>query len=280
MARPSKTRSPSHTDAIAEAGIDDHALHQAGVAAAQLSQQLAAVDGQFADLPYSLDLYIAAIRQRAVESAQRLLEIGRMLLVMREHEPQEAWAAALERCGLTSRFAQRSMQAAVKLADRPAMQSLGVSKALELLSEPDDALDVLEAGGSLAGVRLDEIDKMTVRELRATLRAERAERDDAAAADAEIIARKDQRINALLRERRTGKSSSARAKADALIRQLDEASVEAATLIRTMRDTCSAIHATYADANETVDEEIAQRIDQCAALAADWARTLHEEFGE
>ncbi|KAB2899863.1 MAG: hypothetical protein F9K31_06515 [Dokdonella sp.] len=280
MARPSKTRSPADTDAIAQAAIDEHALAQAGEAAAQLSPQLASIDGQFAELPYNLDLYIATIRQRAVESAQRLLEIGRMLLVMREHEPQQAFAQALDRCGLSARFAQRAMQAAVKLADRPAMQSLGMSKALELLSEPDEALDALEAGGSIAGVRLDDIDRMTVRELRDTLRAERAERADAAAADAEIIAKKDARINTLLRERRTGKSGSARAKVDTLIRRLDEDAMEVATLVKAMRDTASAIYAAYNEAGEVVDEEVAGRIEQNGALAAEWARVLVDELGE
>ncbi len=96
----------------------------------------------------------------------------------------------------------------------------------------------------------------------------------------EVLADKADEINTLLRERRTGKSGSARAKVDTLIRRLDEDAMEVATLVKAMRDTASAIYAAYNEAGEVVDEEVAGRIEQNGALAAEWARVLVDELGE
>lgn len=281
MARPRTTRAPEHTDAIVAANVDHAALEAAGEAATALGVQIAIVEQQFrVDMPYHLDLYVNAIRQDAAESAQRLLRIGHMLIVIREREPRDVYTDALARAGLSPRFAVRAIQAAMKLSDRRAIQQLGVSKALELLSEDDDTLDALEEGGTVAGLTLDEIDRMSVRELRATLRTERAERSDEKAAEADIVRRKDERINALLRDKRRVERSGARVQAGELLEQLDRVSVEVATQIKTLRDTASAIRAVYADAGEAMDEEVADRLQQCGDLAAKWTGQLADELGE
>lgn len=281
MARPRKTRTPEQTDAIAAAQVDEQALTHAGAAASTLGTQLAMVDRDYAiDMPYELELCIASIRQCATESAQRLITIGVLLIQIREHEPREVYQAALERCSLTARFAGRAMQAAIKFGDRSALQHLGASKALELLAEDDDALDALSDGGTVAGLTLDDIDRMTVRELRATLRSERQERAEEKEAEAEIVARKDDRINKLLRERKRVERSSARDKAGELLTSLDVVSIEVATQIKTLRDTASAIRAVYEESGETIDEEVADRIEQCCELAQKWASDLADELGE
>lgn len=281
MARPRKTRTPVETDAVAASAIDHAALEAAGDAANTLGTQIAIVEQLYpVDIPYHLDLYVSVIRQDAAESAQRLLRIGRMLIVIRERETREMYAQAVTRAGLSPRFAARAIQAAAKLSDRQAIQQLGVSKALELLSEDDDTLDALEDGGTLAGLTLDEIDRMSVRELRATLRDERRERAEEKSAEAEIVARKDERINKLLRERKRVERSSARDKAGELLASLDVISVEVATQIKTLRDTTSAIRAVYDEAGETMDEEVADRIEQCGQLAQKWASDLADELCE
>ncbi len=281
MARPRTTRAPEDTDAIAAANIDHVALDAAGEAATALGAQIAIVEQQFpVDMPYHLDLYVTAIRQDAAESAQRLLRIGHMLIDIREREPRAVYAVAVERAGLSPRFALRAMQAAMKLADKHAIQQLGVSKALELLSEDDDTLDGLEDGGTVAGLTLDEIDRMSVRELRATLRTERAARNDEKAAEADIVRRKDERINALMRDKRRVERSAAREQAGELLEQLDRVSVEVATNVKTLRDTASAIRAVYEEAGEAMDEEVADRLQQCGDLAAKWTGQLADELGE
>jgi len=278
MARPRTQRSPEATDGIAAAGVDHAALESAGAAASELSRNVALVDRQFSiDIAYNLDVYIAAIHHRAAESASRMIEMGCLLIQIRERETREVFATALDRIGLPPRFAQRAMQAAFKLQDRRAIQALGVSKALELLSEDDDTLDDLEAGGTLAGLTLDKIERMSVRELKRTLRAERAEREDEKAADEEIIRNKDERINKLSRR---ATRSSQREQVAGLLNDLDQYTVECATNLKHLRDTARAIDSVYADAGLQADEEVTQRIENDLNLVAEWLRQIETDLGE
>lgn len=281
MARPRTQRAPDKTDRIADAQVDGDALAQAGADAAEFSTRIAVVEQSYGiDIPYQLDVYIAAIRQRAAESAARLIEMGCLLLQVRERETGPVFANALERAGIDPRFARRAMQAAVKLQDRQAIRALGVTKALELLSEDDDTLDALDKGGTVAGLTLDEIDAMSTRELKAALRKERKERGDEEAAHEQIVAKKDERIHKLVREAKRVARSEAREKASEVLAQLDAAAVEVATYLKQMRDAITAVHAIYAEEGHAqLDTEVGERIDQNVQLASQWAQQIAEEFG-
>lgn len=265
-----------------DATIDHQALEEAGSALSLRAQQITEVEQQFGiDMPYDLQLYIARIRQHASESALRLVEIGRMFIVIRERESRDVFRSALETSGISVRFAQRCMQTAVKLQDRPMLQQLGVSKALELLGEDDDTLDALEEGGTLAGRTLDELDTMTVRELKETLRTERQERSEEKEADEEIIRAKDERINKLTRDKRKrAAESDVRAKAEDLLRDADEAAVEATSQIAKLSSLFGDVTQLYADAGMQVDGDIAERLDANARWAADQLRDLADLLGE
>ncbi|MDR5613701.1 MAG: hypothetical protein RAM38_04910, partial [Arsenophonus sp.] len=54
---------------------------------------------------------------------------------------------------------------------RKSLAVLGKTKLFELMTEDDDDLAELAEGGTIAGLTLDEVDRMSVRELRAKLRA-------------------------------------------------------------------------------------------------------------
>jgi hypothetical protein len=278
MARPTKQRPPEQTDAAADANINDRALVEAGQAADIHAQQLALVSRKYAiDMPYEYERFIARGRELVVETGMRMMELGLILIHVREHEAHGQFLSALERIGVAPRFAQRAMQAAVKLSERPRIQDLGVSKALELVAEDDETLDMLEAGGTLAGLTLDAIDRMSVRELKATLRDERDEHADEKSADEEIIRKKDERINKLSRR---STRSAAREQVSELLADLDAYTVEAATFIKQMSDTIGAINTIYADANEQVDEEVQQRIETNLCSAVEWNKQLVSELGE
>lgn len=60
-------------------------------------------------------------------------------------------------------------------AKRPTLAVLEKSKLFELLTEDDEELAGLADGGTLAGLTIDEVDRMSVRELRAALRKQKAE---------------------------------------------------------------------------------------------------------
>lgn len=281
MARPKTARTAEQLDAPG-ARIDHAALDEAGSALATIGANVAAVEREFGiDMPYSLDLYIQTIRLKAAESAQRLIEIGRMLVIIREREPQGTFHDALEQIGLGVRFAQRAMQTATKLHNLPRLQSLGVSKALELLSEDDDTLEALETGGTLAGLTLDELDSMTVRELKATLRAERKERDEEKAADEEIIRAKDERINKLTRDKRKGSDEDKlRRSAENLLRDADEAVVEAQSQIARLVSIAGEIEQIYADAGMAVDGDVQARLQDNASWAQAKLAELSAVSGE
>lgn len=278
---PRKSTQKAAVDRVAAADVDNAALTSALAAHDERASALAVVEQQYSiEMPYNLDAVILRARQTAAESAARLIELGLLLIQIREHESPETFRDALDRIGVNTRFAQRTMQAAIKLQDRPRIQQLGVSKALELLAESDDTLDELEDGGTVAGLRVDEIGAMTTRELREVLRRERAERDAEKAATDEIVARKDKRINALQAEKRTLKKSGVREQVAPLLAEIDEAAVEVASILQQLRDGVSSIRAAYDEAGEAIDEDVAARIDQNLQFAANALQQLSEELGE
>lgn len=281
MARPRTNRSPEHTDGIGAANIDNQALEAAGDAATQHAQQISLIDAEYGiDLPYNVDLYVATIRRYAAESATRLVQIGCMLIQLHERETRDDYVDILARIGIGERFAHRARQAAVKLRDRKTILQLGVSKALELMTEDDADLDALEDGGALFGATLDDIDRMTVREVRETLRKERQERQEDKAATDELMREKDDRINRLQRSKRKLETSSVRVQVDDLLRDLDECAVvlaqQATQLLRGIQD----VRRAYDEAGETAEPEVEARITQNIELGAQWLRELAAADGE
>ncbi|WP_175716558.1 DUF3102 domain-containing protein [Burkholderia anthina] len=135
------------------------------------------------DLPYDRERVVQETRFYMDQAASAMLETGRRLLVIKEHEPHGDFVEIVEeRLGIPKRTAQRLMQSAVKYLLNPALQDkaprlaqLGKAKLFELVTEDDDDLAALADGGTLAGHTLDDIESMTSNELRAALREAREE---------------------------------------------------------------------------------------------------------
>nr|WP_252363625.1 hypothetical protein [Escherichia coli] len=70
---------------------------------------------------------------------------------------------------------------------------MGKTKLYELMVLDDEELDALADGGTVAGATLDDIDRMTSRELKAALREAR----ETNAAQQQVLAGKDEKINEL-----------------------------------------------------------------------------------
>lgn len=138
------------------------------------------------------------------QSAETMLEAGRRLIVMKEHEPHGEFINIIEQqLGMGSAIARRMMQAAAKfmnpkLANNQQVIALGKTKLYELIAEDDDELAELAEGGTVAGLTLDDIDCMSTRELRKALREAR----DTATAKEELLANKDKKINDLTAAKR------------------------------------------------------------------------------
>ncbi|MBN8714393.1 MAG: hypothetical protein J0H50_10550 [Xanthomonadales bacterium] len=281
MARPSKARTADELNAV-DKTINHGELIAAGDALKKIAANVSAVEETLGIvMPYHVESYVARIRLNMQETGQRLIEIGVMLAEIREREDPTTYRGVLDRLDLSERFARRAIQTAVKVQGLPKLQTLGSSKVLELLSEDDDTLDALEHGGTLAGLTLDEVDSMSVRELKATLRAERAERQDEKSTDEEIIRAKDERINKLTRDKRRGSDANKlRAAAEDILRDADEAVVEAASHIARLRKAFGDVEQLYADAGAAVEGDIAERLDGNARWAADQLRDLADLLGE
>lgn len=280
MARPSHARTAEQLNSI-DHTIDHQALAEAGTALTQRGAELAAFEQQYGMvMPYHLDAYVSRIKLNIAETGQRMVEVGLMLQEIRQRESAHVYADVLDQVGLTERFARRAIQAAVKTNGLSKLQQLGSGKLLELIAEDDETLAGLEDGGSVAGLTLDEIDRMTVRELRATLRAERKEHEDEKAADGEIIRAKDERIHKLTRDKRKVEASPTRSKVAAALAEMDEQANEAVAQLRLLVESARSITTAYEEAGEPVDTEVADRVRQNLDFAADWLHQVAGALGE
>lgn len=138
-------------------------------------------DGQ----PYERGRVISEAKFYMAQSAEAMLEAGKRLILIKEHEPHGEFIQIVEQqLGIHERAARRMMGAAIKFmspkleAKRTTLSVLGKAKLFELVSEDDDDLAALTEGGTVAGLTLDEVDRMSVRELRAALR-DAKEKDEA-----------------------------------------------------------------------------------------------------
>lgn len=150
------------------------------------------------DTPYSRDHYLSKARGHIMRSAEEVLELGRCLIVMKEHEPHGEWIFILEDLSIDRRFAARTMQAAIKFAGAATSKNLieaakTKSKLFELMVLDDDQLEQLNDGETVAGINLDEIDRMSQKELRKALREAK---EDLAAKDA-VAQESSKKINDL-----------------------------------------------------------------------------------
>lgn len=148
---------------------------------------------------YSLDGCIQKAKFFLAGAAEAMLNAGNQLIRVKEREPHGDFLHALERVGIAPRAAQKLMQAAVKYQS-PQMRRLSAhldskNKLIELLSEDDQELEELSSGGTLHGLTLDDIERMSIRELRKALHKERDERNKDGEAHERLLADKNKKID-------------------------------------------------------------------------------------
>lgn len=187
--------------------IDAEVLDQDSAAAADLGQSLIHIDAKYGDgLPFELGRYEAKILLHKQTIGQSALEMGRCLIVIKEHAPKGDFHASLTRMGIEPRSAQRFMQAAAKYTERlpeakaERLMQLGYSKLLELITVDDEDLEALADGGTVAGLTLDVIDTLTVSELRHELRKEKTARAEEAEVKERLLTDKNSKIDKLAEE--------------------------------------------------------------------------------
>lgn len=131
-----------------------------------------------------------------------MIETGRRLVLLKEHEERGKFLESLERIDINPRTAQAMMKAFLKFGSGRAtsLQRLGTAKMFELLGESDEDLAGLADGGTLAGYNADDMENMSKLELRAALNKEKERRAEEEEANQMLLQKKDEKINELDRE--------------------------------------------------------------------------------
>ncbi|PWD90366.1 DUF3102 domain-containing protein [Ignatzschineria cameli] len=164
------------------------------------TNQLVEIQEKYGDnLPYDQTRVVNETRFFMSKSAEAMLEAGKRLVLLKEHEPHGAFLKILdEDLGIPRRTASSMMKASVKYLNLSnkngqALAHLGTTKLFDLMNQDDEDLEALAEGGTVAGLTLDEMDKLSTRELKKRLAEAKADQD----AVRKVSADKDKKINDL-----------------------------------------------------------------------------------
>jgi hypothetical protein len=139
------------------------------------------------------------IRFYQQRTAEACMELGKRLVLLKEASLHGEFKPRLELLGIEHTAATRFMAVATKFTKVATSQLLKAanrqSKLIEMLVLDDDEIAGLEDGSTVRGINLDDIDRMSSRELRAALREAKEEK----IADDKVLATKDAKINKLSR---------------------------------------------------------------------------------
>ncbi len=172
-----RTKSPVNTELSVEVPLSD----DLNVSLNAMTQHRMEIMQQFGDgQPYERDRIVHEARFYMAQSAEAMLEAGKRLIILKENEPHGDFINIVEsELSMSKRTAQVMMQASIKYLS-PQLGSkaqtfalLGKAKLFELMTEDDEDLAELADGGTVAGLTLDDVDRMSVRELRQALREAR-----------------------------------------------------------------------------------------------------------
>jgi hypothetical protein len=148
----------------------------------------------------SLEEEIKFYQRRSVEA---VLELGKRLKMLKVVAGHGGFIESLDRLGIEQSMARRFISAMEKFSNRASTHVLGLpglnqTKLLELLVLDDGEIESLDQGDTIRGITLDDVDCMSVSELRRALRQEKADKEaDVAKAHAKVsgdMAAKDRLI--------------------------------------------------------------------------------------
>src|SRR5690554_3872644 len=142
------------------------------------------------------DALETGIRDSQARVTMELFHIGARLLLLKEQCAHGDFMERTERLGLSPRVSQQIMQVTLKFSNTNSnshLQKIGKTKLLELLILDNDEIKELSEEGSVRGIKLDDVDRMSVRELRKQLRDAKAQ----TVGTQKLLAEKNQRIDEL-----------------------------------------------------------------------------------
>lgn len=225
------------------------------------------------------DILEAGIQANQQRVQFEMFEAGKRLLLLREQCAHGDFTQRLERLGIAPRAAQKFMQATLKFANAPStahLASYGKTKLLELLVLDDDESAALAEGESVRGLTLDDIDCMSVSELRRALRDARVGEE----VKGKIIAEKTAKIGELA-DRLTQKESRVEVTppdevlAEIRSELLSHAIGAEAGLTNALKPAFAAYAAHLAATGGVMDDYVAATLDQLERVIAE----IRDEFG-
>jgi len=153
-------------------------LGEHDAAVAESAGQLAKTVGYTG--PITAPALADGIRFYQHRTAEAALEIGKRLLLLKEITPHGEFQPAVEALGFSPHSARKFMQATLKFSKQStstvlAKAAVSQSNLLELMVLDDEELDALGSGESVNGITLDDVERMSTRELRAALRTAHAD---------------------------------------------------------------------------------------------------------
>ena len=213
---------------IAPADEDSRAMNMIEERESELVIRMQEDDKLFLEEGEEYNLHVCMMKSRECikQAKSALTALGRQLILIKNHEPHGNFMSAVEDLGLDIRFANRLMAGARwNVQDSERIEKLGKSKFLELTILGDKEAEALADGKEIEGIgTLDDIAKMSVKELRSALRAEKKKREDEREAQEEAINQKEKKLNELEQELRyrqpPTKEDLAQAKLDELKKDL------------------------------------------------------------
>ncbi len=138
-------------------------------------------------------------------SMEAVLELGKRLLLLKQVSDHGEFMPSIERLGIGQSLANKLMAATWKFVNSDsnpilALPGLTQTKFLELAILDDGEIEALADGESVLGLTLDDIDCMSVSEMKTAIRKAKREQEEEKAAQEEIKRRRDERVNALEEE--------------------------------------------------------------------------------
>lgn len=224
----------------AAAGTEVQVVDKTPTAIAEREAQLHAADAAIAKLATSIG-YAGAldtaslwsmVEYRQRRSVEDILEMGRGLLLIKEQTPHGEFRQHCEQRGIHYRTAARLMSVALKFSKSDSVSLLKAAgtqaKVLELAVLEDEELAALETGESVAGITLDDVERMGASQLRQAIRDARADLE----AKDERADKREREIEKLQKQLRQAKLERQRAKPEETLATLRERTAAAALQAR------------------------------------------------
>lgn len=262
--KPAETLAPTPPKSAAAQSVAEQQLMVAHQSKTTAIAKAVGIDTEV--VPYSREVYITQIESALHASGLLALRIGQLLTVIKSRESREDFRAVLNRLALSDSYAAEQIKLAHTFTQSDqhklfaANQSLSKLVTMRALCSPEE-IDQIVNGGEGALVSADEIERMSVRELQAALRAERDEQAKTTASFERQLKRQKKKNDELDEQLGRYVDSTAAEKAQNNLKEAGAVLVDLMSTVHKLKTLMGSIDVFYDQEKADVDEHIdAQRL--------------------